>query len=273
MTGLLDFTRFDAMIDDNVEEAFRFLEQLVRADSTVGREQAALEVLASRFAASGFEIEQIPVPADIGADPAAGVPPMTYAGRYDVIARLPPRDGPALLFNGHIDVVPTGDVTQWTSPPFEPVRRDGWLYGRGSGDMKAGLAMGWLALHSVQHVQPELVRGDLALLAVIEEECTGNGTLAACRAGHLADAVVLLEPTDLDVLVAGVGVLWFEIVVRTNAGHAMAADRSTSALNAALEVVAGLKQLEQRINADVDDHAFVGVSQPYNLNIGQLQSR
>ena len=74
-------------------------------------------------------------------------------------------------------------------------------------------------------------------------------------------------------LVAGVGVLWFEIVVRTNAGHATAADRSTSALNAALEVVAGLKQLEQRINADVDDHAFVGVSQPYNLNIGQLQRR
>ena len=107
---------------------------------------------------------------------------------------------------------------------------------------------------------------------MIEEECTGNGTLAACRAGHLADAVVLLEPTDLDVLVAGVGVLWFEVVVRGSAGHAFAADRSASALDAALEVVAGLEQLERRINVDVDDHTFVGVSQPYNLNIGQLRA-
>ena len=272
MEGVLDFTGFDALIDANVEQAFRFLEDLVRADSTVGREHAALGVLASRFAASGFEIDRVPVPPDIGSDPAAGIPQVPYDGRYDVIASLPSRDGPSLLFNGHIDVVPPGDVTQWTSGPFQPVRRDGWLYGRGSGDMKAGFAMGWLALHAVQQVDPALIRGDLAVLAVIEEECTGNGTLAACRAGHLADAVVLLEPTDLDLLVAGVGVLWFEIVVRGSAGHAYAADRSASALDAALEVIAGLDELERRINADVDDHAFLGVSQPYNLNIGELRT-
>ena len=148
MDGVLDYTRFDVLIDANVEQAFRFLEELVRADSTIGREQAAVEVLAERFEASGFAIDRIAVPADIGSDPAAGVPQVPYDGRYDVIARLPRRDGPSLLFNGHIDVVPPGDVTQWSSPPFEPVRRDGWLYGRGSGDMKAGLAMGWLALDS-----------------------------------------------------------------------------------------------------------------------------
>jgi acetylornithine deacetylase len=268
----LDFTGFDALIDADVEQAFSFLDDLVRSDSTIGREQAALEVFADRFASSGFEISRVPVPSDIASDDAAGVPQVPYDGRYDVIARLPSREGPSLLFNGHIDVVPPGDVSQWTSPPFEPVRRDGWLYGRGSGDMKAGFAMGWLALHAVQQIDPALIRGDLAVLAVIEEECTGNGTLAACRAGHLADAVVLLEPTDLDLLVAGVGVLWFEIVVRGSAGHAYAADRSTSALDAALLVVAGLDELERRINADVDDHAFVGVSQPYNLNIGELRT-
>ncbi len=272
MDGVLDFDRFDALIDSHAEEAFRFLEDLVRVDSTIGREQAALDMLASQFAACGFEIDRVDVPADIGADPAAGIPQVPYDGRYDVIASLPRRGGPSLLFNGHIDVVPPGDLTQWTSPPFEPVRRDGWLFGRGSGDMKAGFAMGWLALNAVQQVDPGLIRGDLALLAVIEEECTGNGTLAACRAGHLADAVVLLEPTDLDVLVAGVGVLWFEIVVRGSAGHAYAADRSASALDAALELVAGLKDLERRINADVDDHAVVGVSQPYNLNIGEVRA-
>ena len=168
----------------------------MRADSTVGREQAALEVLARRFAASGFEVDRIPVPPDIGSDPAAGVPQVPYDGRYDVIARLPAATtGRRCCSTATSTSCLPGDVTQWTSPPFQPVRRDGWLYGRGSGDMKAGFAMGWLALHAVQQVDPALIRGDLAVLAVIEEECTGNGTLAACRAGHLADAVVLLEPT------------------------------------------------------------------------------
>jgi acetylornithine deacetylase len=268
-----DLTRLDAMIDANVEQAFGFLEDLVRADSTVGRESDALDVLAARFAASGFDVGYVAVPPDIGSDPFAGVPQVSYDGRADVIARLPRRDdGPSLLFNGHIDVVPPGDVSRWSAPPFEPVRRDGWLYGRGSGDMKAGFAMGWLALDAVQRIDPELIRGDLAVLAVIEEECTGNGTLAACRAGHLADAVVLLEPTDLDLLLAGVGVLWFDVVVQGSAGHAYAAERSTSALDAALEVVAGLKEFERRLNTDVDDHAFVGVDHPYNINIGELQA-
>jgi acetylornithine deacetylase len=267
-----DFAAFDKVIDEQAEHAFLFLEELVRADSTVGREHAALEILADRFEAIGLEVERVAVPLDIGDDPAAGVPQVSYDGRYDVLARLPRRGGRSLLFNGHIDVVPPGDLSQWTTPPFEPVRRDGWLYGRGGGDMKAGFAMAWLALQAIQRLQPEMISGDLALLAVIEEECTGNGTLAACRAGVLADAVVLLEPTDLELLVAGVGVLWFEIVVEGSAGHAYDADRSASAISAALEVVAGLRGVERRVNADADDGAFVGVSQPYNLNIGTLHA-
>lgn len=245
-----------------------FLEDLVRADSTVGREHEALDVLSARFAQSGFAIERVPIPADVADGPPGGVGQMSYDGRYDVVARLPARGGRSLMFNGHIDVVPPGDVTQWTAPPFQPERRNGWLYGRGGGDMKAGFAMGWLALHAVLHGDPGLITGDLSLLAVIEEECTGNGTLAACRAGHLADAVVVLEPTDLGLLLAGVGVLWMEIVVQGSAGHAYAADRSASALDSALDVIAGLKEIEGRLNADVDDQVFVDVAQPYNVNIG-----
>jgi acetylornithine deacetylase len=264
-------TRFDALIEANAEQAFGFLEELVRADSTVGREHEALEVLARRFTASGFEVDRVAIPADIGTDPVAGVPQLSYEGRYDVIARRPCTDGgPSLLFNGHIDVVPPGDLTQWSAPPFQPVRRDGWVYGRGGGDMKAGFAMGWLALDAVQQVEPRAITGDLAVLAVIEEECTGNGTLAACRAGHLADAVVLLEPTGLDLLVAGIGVLWFELVVQGSAGHAQAAERSASAFDGVVELVAGLRELELRLNTDVDDQVFVDVDHPYNFNVGEV---
>jgi acetylornithine deacetylase len=266
-----DDTRFDALIDANAEQAFGFLEELVRADSTADREHDALEVLARRFTASGFDIDRIAIPTDIGSDPAAGVPQLSYEGRYDVIARrVGGAGGPSLLLNGHIDVVPPGDLTQWSAPPFQPVRRDGWLYGRGGGDMKAGFAMGWLALDAVQRVDPQAITGDLSVLAVIEEECTGNGTLAACRAGHLADAVVLLEPTGLDLLVAGIGVLWFELVVQGSAGHAQAAERAASAFDGVVELVEGLRELERRLNADVDDEVFVDVDHPYNFNVGEL---
>ena len=133
---------------------------------------------------------------------------VSYAGRDDVAGVMGP-PGPVLLLGGHIDVVPAEETSPWSAPPFRPTRRDGWLYGRGAGDMKAGFAMGWLALDACRR-STRLDRADRSVLGVIEEECTGNGTLAACRAGHLADAVVL-EPTGLELLVAGIGVLWFEL--------------------------------------------------------------
>ena len=102
--------RFDDLIDANAEQAFEFLEELVRADSTVGREHEALEVLASSVhRESASRSTRVDIPPDIGADPVAGVPQLAYEGRYDVIARRPGSDGgPSLLFNGHIDVVPAG---------------------------------------------------------------------------------------------------------------------------------------------------------------------
>ena len=81
-----------------------------------------------------------------------------------------------------------------------PSRRDGWLYGRGAGDMKCGFAMGVLALRALRAAGADGDLGPLTFVAAIEEECTGNGTLAAIEAGGLADAVVVLEPTDLNLL-------------------------------------------------------------------------
>jgi len=71
-----------------------------------------------------------------------------------------------------------------------------------------------LALGALQAAVPGWLRGRLTFASVIEEECTGNGTLAAARAGVLADAAVLLEPTDLGLLLGGVGILWAELTVR-----------------------------------------------------------
>ncbi len=267
----------DEAIDAMSAEAFELLGDLVRADSTVGREAAAQEVLADALERLGFDVERLAVPESVGSDPLAGVPLQSYDGRYDVVGRRKGSDpdAPHLLLNGHIDVVPVEDASGWSTPPFEPTVRDGWLHGRGAGDMKCGFAMGLLAIRALDTVRPGWQRGDLTVLAVIEEECTGNGTLAAGRAGVLADAAVLLECTDLDVLLAGIAIAWVAIEVHGRAGHAHDTDRSINPIQATSAVLSGLQSLEQRMNEEHragGDPAFAEITAPYAVNVGRFES-
>jgi acetylornithine deacetylase len=102
---------------------------------------------------------------------------------------------------------------------------------------------------------------------VIEEECTGNGTLAAARAGVLADVVILPEPTGLELLLAGVGILWLDVVIAGRSAHAEAADRAVNPVDLAMRVVEALRDLEREMNADIE-LSMDGVAHPYNINVG-----
>ena len=216
--------RIDAEIDALAEGAFAFLERLVAEPSVVGEEAGAQAVVEAELARLGFAVELLEVPESIASDPLAGVPQGSYAGRPVVVGRLSGGEGPTLLVNGHVDVVPAGWPGLWSSPPFAPVRRDGWLHGRGAGDMKCGFAMALLAVEALLRAAPEALAGSLVFVSAIEEECTGNGTLASIRAGVVGDAVLLPEPTGLDLLLGGAGVLWCELTVSGRAGHAHEAE-------------------------------------------------
>jgi len=263
----LDLQELDDAITGRAEAAFSFLERLVAAPSTVGREHEAQGIVEQELKRLGFEIERLPIPDGIDTDPLAGVPQLSYDGRFDVIGRSGAGAGPSLLLNGHIDVVPAEQPDRWTSPPFEP-RRDGdLLYGRGAGDMKGGFAMAALALDALRAVDPDAIAGPLTFVSVIEEECTGNGTLAAARAGVLADAVILPEPTGLDLLLAGVGILWLDLVITGRSAHAEAADRAVNPVDLALGVIDALRDLEGEMNANIEA-SMDGVAHPYNINVG-----
>jgi len=243
----------------------------VAAPSTIGREREAQEVVEQELQRLGFEVDRLPISDDIGEDPLAGVPQTSYEGRGDVIGRLGGDQGRSLLLNGHIDVVPASQPDLWTSPPFEP-RRDGdRLYGRGAGDMKGGFAMATLALDALLAVDPDAIARPLTFLSVIEEECTGNGTLAAARAGVLADAVILPEPTGLDMLLAGVGILWLDVVIEGRSAHAESADRAVNPVDLALTVVDALRGLERGMNGEIEA-SMQGVEHPYNINIGGVEA-
>jgi acetylornithine deacetylase len=266
--------QLDRQITALAERSFQVLERLVAEPSTVGQEAGALEVFAGELTEAGFTVERLAIPEEIRHDPAAGVPRQSYEGRYDVVGSR--GSGPrSLVINGHMDVVPADDESQWSTPPFTPTRIDGWLHGRGAGDMKSGFAAGLLALWALDAVEPGWLNGRLTIVAAIEEEYTGNGTLAAARAGHVGDAALLLEPTELDLLLAGIGIIWIEIEIDGRAGHAEAAQRSINPILTALPIVTALEGLERDMNeahqADPDP-AFAKIRHPYNVNVGTFHA-
>ncbi len=261
-------------IEAHREQAVAFLERLVRAPSVLGSEQAALDVFADEAAAIGLDVRRLPFP-DTITDPRAGASsaPDTGTARYQVLATTPGEGGLRLLLNGHMDVVPAATPELWTSPPFEPVRRDGRLYGRGAADMKSGFAVGVLALRALRDVVPDLFAdARLGFIAVVEEECTGNGTLhAAAEHGVIAREVLLLEPTDLGLLLGGVGILWVDITVATPSGHAYVAG-GVNAVELGMRLVDGLRRWADGLQQAFPEPAIGSNQRAYNVNLGKVQA-
>jgi acetylornithine deacetylase len=265
------FEAVDQAIESGASAAFDFLGRLVAAPSVVGQEAAAQEIVAAQLAGLGFGVTQVPIPAQTAEQSPGGVAQLPYDGRCNVLGRINPGAGPSLLLNGHVDVVPA-QAALWSGDPFTPAIAGGWMTGRGAGDMKGGFAMALLAVGALRAAMPGALTGELSFLSVIEEECTGNGTLAAGQAGVLGDAVVLVEPTGLDLLLGGVGVLWAEIVIDGVAAHAESADRAVNPVRFMPAILAALSGLEAELRAGAADPAFSEVASPYNVNVGTVRA-
>ena len=227
--------------------------------------------------ALGLQVERLPFPNGALSDDRAGIAPSpdtVTPGRYQVLATTPGEGDLRLLLNGHMDVVPAESPQLWTSPPFEPARRNGRMYGRGAADMKSGFAVGFLALRALRDVAPDLFANQrLGFVAVLEEECTGNGALTSISEhGVTADEVVLLEPTDLGLLVGGVGVLWADIEIASPAGHAHDATAHSSAIELGLRVVEHLRQWSEDLGRAEPEPSMATNQNPYTLNLGKISA-
>ncbi len=156
-------------------------QQLIARPSLTPEDAGCQELLIERLAALGFRIERL---------------------RCDDVDNLWARRGtagPLFAFAGHTDVVPTGPLTQWTSPPFEPTQRDGHLYGRGAADMKGSIAAMTTACERFIAAHPEH-RGSIAFLITSDEEGPSvNGTVKVVEhleaRGEKIDWCLVGEPT------------------------------------------------------------------------------
>jgi len=250
------------------------LEDLVRARTLFGAEAAGQDVMRRAFAGLGLEPVDVPLdPDELRASPAASPFSWDVTGKASVVARWPARPGGAgrsLVLNGHVDVVSPEPSSLWTSDPWEPRREGEWLYGRGAGDMKAGLAAIVGAVAGLRRLGYE-PGAFVELQSVVEEECTGNGAAACVLAGGSADAAVLTEPTGGAIWNAQVGVLWFSVRVAGHPAHAGWATTGHNAIEAMVPVIAALRELEAEINAAPAPPPFSDNPHPINLNVGTIR--
>ncbi|HET6172355.1 MAG TPA: ArgE/DapE family deacylase [Gaiellales bacterium] len=184
------------------------------------QERALQEHLAVLLRAHGAEVT-LHEPDAAALRPHPMVPAeLTFEGRPQLVARFRGTgDGRTLLLNGHVDVVDVEPRANWTLPdPFAAAVRDGLLYGRGTCDMKGGVACMVVAACMLAELGVPLA-GDLIVNTVTEEESTGAGGLFAARLLQ-ADAAIVPEPSNLAVWVACRGSLLPRITVHGRAGHA-----------------------------------------------------
>lgn len=141
-------------------------------------------------------------------------PRTSFSDSPNIVATLKGSgDGKSMILNGHIDVVPEGDVDQWDHHPYSGERIGNRIYGRGTTDMKGGNVALMLAMEAIIESRIEL-KGDIYFQSVIEEESGGAGTLATILRGYKADGVIIPEPTNMKFFPKQQGSMWFRLHVK-----------------------------------------------------------
>jgi acetylornithine deacetylase len=277
----------DALDEDGL---VGFLQRLVAVPSLDGEESDAQRLVAEWLACAGLETDVWPIDleqlalhplygAEVERAEALGV--VGWTGRPAGERHGAPAGGRDLMLNGHIDVVPVGDLAAWTTPPWEPALRDGRLYGRGAVDMKGGLCCALFAVKAVRDAGVRL-RGRLSVASVVGEEDGGTGTLATLLRGHTAHGAVVVEPTRLSVVAAQAGSLMFRLVVPGASAHGCVREEGVSAVEKFLPLFAALRVLEAErcgvatgdspIAGDPADPLFAGYRLPWPIEIGTLRA-
>jgi len=241
-----------AAVDARREALISTLCDLVRINTVnrhsggriVGNERDGQRYLAPRLTALGADVALVPVPADVYE--RAGVIGPTdrdFSDRPNLVATCDFRaSGPHVLVFAHMDTVAADDM----AAPFDPVRLDGRITGRGASDDKSGLAAMVIAAEVLHELKLPLA-GRLTLASVVEEECSGGGAgiLAVLLAGCRPDVAVCLDGAGGLVGVGCAGVITGRIDVPGVAAHA-ASPRGVSALEKALIVKRTLDEFKAR---------------------------
>lgn len=239
-------------IDAGHDKAVKFLQQMVAIPSVTGDEGKIQAFLSDYLTKLGLEVDMWDsdwealkkhpgyIPVDRG-----------YEGRPNIVATWKGTGGGrSLLLNGHTDVIPVGKGEGWSVDPWGAEVRDGRLYGRGSCDMKSGVASHILAVEFLKSAGVKLA-GDVFINAVIDEEISGHGTLDTVIRGYKADAGISGETSGLAVQPACIGRIWFEIEIQGKPAGIQRRYQGVSGIELGYKITKAVEALEAKRVATV----------------------
>lgn len=229
-------------VENRKEEFVSFFQSLIQIPSFTGEEKEVADALIKGMKERGFDdievIERMP-------------------GHPNVLAHINGNeDGPTYTFNGHLDILPPQNNSQWPHPPFSGHITDGKIYGRGTVDMKAGTFSSFFAGLVIKDLGIYL-KGNVLFTAVCDEEvCGKNGMLHLIKEGYIKknkdyDFGLNCEPTDLiEMNMATKGVLRVDIKVQGKGAFGARPYLGISAINKASKLIESIMQLNDRIKND-----------------------
>jgi acetylornithine deacetylase len=248
------------LVDAKREEIIAFLQQMVRIPSVThppgGDEGPVQAFIADKFTKMGLIVD-IFEPTEVeGIENHEGWwPGLDYTDRPNVVGTWKGTgEGKTLILNGHCDVVAEGPHEFWKYEPFGGEIVNGKLYGRGSVDMKGGIASMTMAVEVLQECGINCL-GDVILQSVVNEELGGyNGTLACIVKGYKADAAIVTEPSDLKIEPGTKGGQAYKITVPGVGAHQSLWWEGVSALDKAIKIKKAIESFEQIRNRQTRDN-------------------
>jgi acetylornithine deacetylase len=263
----------DTAVDGLRDELIAFVQSLVRLPSISGAEQAAQHAIADKYRALRLATDVVASSrAELEGHPAFSDDGFLFIDRLNVIGQWRGAgDGRSLILNGHMDVVPLGDVKQWTQDPWGGAVVGDRLYGRGACDMKAGLSAAVFAVQALQSIGVT-PGGDVLLESVIGEESGGVGTLTTIVQGYRADACVIMEPTELNLYPVHSGALTFRITVRGRAAHACMKPQGVSAIEEFVPLLACLQRLNVERHARFENPLYADPANVAPISVGTVRA-
>ncbi len=241
-----------ALLEKNKEQYLNVLKRIMAQDSTNsehgihGNEANAQKVVSQELKSLGMTVDEFePDNTELEKWPEINRG-HDYENRPNVVGTLHGSGGgKSLILNGHIDTMPFTNLDEWVTHPLEPMEKDGLLYGRGACDMKGGLAAALCALQLLQEAGKEL-KGDVIFESVVDEEGGGNGTVACIAKGYKADAAIVMEPTELQIMPAHMGWLFYKMKVEGKALHSAMKWKGVNAIEKMMKFMTALQELERK---------------------------
>ena len=238
------------LVEKRRNEVIEFLGKLVSFPTVTGDESEIQKFIARQLESMGLAVDiWEPDHEELKKHPAYVPVERGYANRPNVVGIYKGTgNGKSLLLNGHVDVIPPGPLDAWAHQPWAGDMEGNRLYGRGASDMKSGLVAMTMALDCLMRLNVRL-KGDVILEYTVDEEQSGNGTLACVMRGYQADAGICCETSSLHVQPACIGRIWFEISVRGKPAGIQRRWEGVNAIEKGYAVMGAVSNLENiRIN-------------------------